>query len=102
MSLDLDEIQRIAEAGDSYGHISPALALELVAEVRKLRAQIYADTTALGEMNQELCELRKDKERLDSGVIMTRERDEFGDEYKCERRDNDLRKMIDEAMEKQT
>jgi hypothetical protein len=41
---------------------------------------------------------RADKARLDSGCIMTNERDEFGDEYKCERRGNDLRKMIDEAI----
>lgn len=40
-----------------------------------------------------------DIRRLDSGVIMTDERDDFGEEYKCERRGLDLRAMIDEAIE---
>lgn len=57
--------------------VSPAKMLALIAEVR---------------------ELRKDKARLDSGVIMTHERDEFGDEYTCERHGNDLRAMIDAAL----
>jgi hypothetical protein len=30
---------------------------------------------------------------------MTSERNDFGEEYKCERRGLDLRAMIDEAME---
>lgn len=40
-----------------------------------------------------------DVRRLNSGVIMTNERDEFGEEYKCERRGLNLRAMIDEAIE---
>ncbi len=39
-----------------------------------------------------------DVRRLDSGVIMTSERDEFGEDYTCERRGLNLRAMIDEAI----
>lgn len=42
--------------------------------------------------------LLADKARLDSGVIVTSESNEFGETYKCERRGNDLRAMIDEGM----
>jgi hypothetical protein len=42
--------------------------------------------------------LLADKARLDSGVIVTSERNEFGETYQCERRGNDLRAMIDEGM----
>lgn len=55
---------------------TPEVALALIAEVRAMR---------------------EDKARLDSGCIVTHERDEFGEEYRCERRGNDLRAMIDEA-----
>jgi len=78
MTLDLEEIENMADTCDSGGHVVPA------ATVRALVGEVRA--------------LRKDKERLDSGCIMTSERDEFGESYKCERRGNDLRKMIDEAM----
>lgn len=60
-----------------FAALDPESILALIAEVRALR---------------------KDRERLDSGCIMTHERNEFGEEYKCERRGNDLRKMIDEAI----
>lgn len=53
---------------------NPAQILALIAEVRALR---------------------EDKARLDSGCIMTHERDEFGQEYECERRGLDLRARID-------
>lgn len=43
----------------------------------------------------------RDAERLDSGCIMTHERDEFGEEYRCERRGLDLRTLIDEAIAEQ-
>lgn len=55
---------------------TPEVALALIAEVRALQ---------------------EDKARLDSGCIVTHERDEFGEEYRCERRGNDLRTMIDAA-----
>lgn len=48
----------------------------------------------------EVQQMRKDKARLDSGVIMTHERDEFGLEYMSERRGVNLRAAIDAAMEK--
>lgn len=57
-----------------------------------------ADRDTVLALIAEVRALRKDKARLDSGCIMTNERDDFGDEYKCERRGNDLRKMIDEAI----
>ena len=114
MTLDLDRLETLAKAatpgewnapgdGDlqyengvpvvqgAYGHdgyfvddndakfvaaLRPEVALALIAEVRALR---------------------EDKALLDSGCIVTHERDEFGEEYTCERRGNDLRAMIDAA-----
>lgn len=35
--IDLDELDRINNAGDRYGHITPGVVAELIAEVRKLR-----------------------------------------------------------------
>ncbi|UCF25210.1 MAG: hypothetical protein JSV72_07340 [Ralstonia sp.] len=51
------------------------------------------------EAEERLERAEADIRRLDSGVIMTSERNDFGEEYKCERRGLDLRAMIDEAME---
>ena len=59
-----------------FAALDPESILALIAEVRALR---------------------EDKARLDSGCIVTHERDEFGEEYRCERRGNDLRAMIDAA-----
>ena len=61
---------------DGCDRKAPEVALSLIAEVRALR---------------------EDKARLDSGCIVTHERDEFGEEYRFERRRNDLRSMIDAA-----
>lgn len=74
MTLDLDTIERLAKAGVSR----QSDILELIAEVRGLR---------------------EDKARLDSGRIMLRGWDDFVGEHKIDSRGNDLRKMIDEAME---
>ncbi|SDH10253.1 hypothetical protein SAMN05216466_107105 [Paraburkholderia phenazinium] len=63
MTLDLDQIERINTAGDRYGHITPGVVVELIAEVRRLRAELNSFVTACGEMNQEVCELREDAER---------------------------------------
>lgn len=52
----------------------------------------------LRKLRAENAELRKDKARLDSGMIMTPERDEFGETFLCERRGMDLREAIDAAM----
>lgn len=46
----------------------------------------------------ELDALRKDAERLDSGMIITSERDEFGEDYSCHRRGINLRDAIDAAI----
>lgn len=45
---------------------------------------------------------KKDAERLDSGCIVTNERNDFGEEYTCERRGLNLRAAIDAAMERKT
>lgn len=34
---DIDELDRINNAGDRYGHITPGVVAELIAEVRRLR-----------------------------------------------------------------
>jgi len=35
--IELDQIERINNAGDRYGHITPGVIAELIAEVRRLR-----------------------------------------------------------------
>ncbi|MGF6837039.1 hypothetical protein QF001_000906 [Paraburkholderia youngii] len=59
---------------------------------------LAANPTAILELIAEVRALREDKERLDSGCIITTDYDEFGDKTKTERRGNNLRQMIDEAM----
>lgn len=77
MTLDLDQLERLIKTSKQPAQpVSGATALALIAEVRALQ---------------------EDKARLDSGCIVTYERDEFGEEYRCERRGNDLRAMIDAA-----
>ena len=36
--IDIDELERINNAGDRYGHITPGVVAELIAEVRRMRA----------------------------------------------------------------
>jgi hypothetical protein len=64
--------------------VTPDVVAELVAEMRKLRAELEAREA--------------DRQRLDSGCIMTHEWNEFGEEYQCERRGLDLRARIDAAL----
>lgn len=52
-------------------------------------------------VRRRIAELEQDKARLDSGCIMTNERDEFGHEYQCERRGLNLRERIDAALAQQ-
>lgn len=61
--------------------------------------QFDADQARIAELEKERDALKVDTERLDSGCIVTHERDEFGAEYECERRGVDLRARIDAAME---
>jgi hypothetical protein len=43
MNIDINEIERIAKAGDPWGYAAtPANVLELIAEVRRLREEIVA------------------------------------------------------------
>jgi len=37
--IDLDELSRLNNAGDRYGHITPGVVAELIAEVRRLREE---------------------------------------------------------------
>lgn len=39
MRHDLDELSRLNTAGDRYGHITPGVVAELIAEVRRLREE---------------------------------------------------------------
>lgn len=71
-----------------------------VAEIRERAGSLQALSRQGAVVAAEVEALRKDKARLDSGCIMTSERDEFGTEYQCERRGLDLRERIDAAMAK--
>jgi hypothetical protein len=37
--IDIDELERIIKAGDRYGHVTPGRVLELIAELRQVRAE---------------------------------------------------------------
>ncbi|WP_322979143.1 hypothetical protein [Pseudomonas sp. C11] len=52
------------------------------------------------ELRAQLEQLQQDKARLDSGCIITDDRDEFGESYRTEHCGMDLRTRIDEAMAK--
>jgi hypothetical protein len=41
--IDIDELERIAKAGDRYGHNTSGVTLELIAEVRRLRERLEVD-----------------------------------------------------------
>jgi hypothetical protein len=88
---------------------TPEVALALIAEVRRLRERleidkrhgydgIYCRDETIRGLERKVAELRKDKERLDSGRIMLSGWDDFGDRYKIDSCGNNLRQMIDEAM----
>lgn len=69
------------------------------AGVKARRELMPAYEARIAELEKERDALKVDGERLDSGCIVTHERDEFGAEYECERRGVDLRARIDAAME---
>lgn len=46
MRLELEELERINAAGDRYGHITPGVVAELIAEVRNLRETIRLQSNA--------------------------------------------------------
>lgn len=52
----------------------------------------------LASLRAEVKTLRADKARLDSGMIMTFDRDEFGETHQTERHGMNLRAAIDEAI----
>ncbi|MCK2122168.1 hypothetical protein [Pseudomonas sp. PNPG3] len=57
-----------------------------------------AHDATVAVLRAQIADLTADKQRLDSGRIVTQERDEFGQPYNCERRGVDLRAAIDEAI----
>ena len=57
-----------------------------------------AHDATVAMLRAQIADLTKDKQRLDSGRIVTLERDEFGHSYTCERRGLNLRAAIDDAM----
>lgn len=90
----------IVDEGELYPVMSVNTEQYEVCASREL-ASYYAacNRTTILALLQHMRELKADKARLDSGMIMTRERDGSGREYKCHRRGLDLRAMIDEAVE---
>jgi hypothetical protein len=74
--------------------------LNLLWEEAEKRARLLQKQLRSLERDRAMLEpLLEDKARLDSGCIITRDRDDFGDGYiNCERRGLDLRADIDAAM----
>lgn len=122
MTLDLDQLEALAKAatpgpwrvgaypaeivGDTHVCIDTEIGVKVILrgnenfyeEARANAAfSAAADRDTILTLIAEVRVLREDKARLDSGCIVTYERDEFGEEYRCERRGNDLRAMIDAA-----
>ncbi|WP_425054743.1 hypothetical protein [Pseudomonas abyssi] len=68
----------------------------------KIKAGLREDVAFLTKQRDDLeAASAADKARLDSGCIMTNERDEFGHEYQCQRRGLNLRERIDAALAQQ-
>lgn len=121
------DIESVVAYGEFKKAASPAAILSLLdendqlrAENERLRAQLAEsqanDRTAMGylaevraavggddfpAMVRSVQALRKDAERLDSGCIITDDRNEFGEDYQTERRGINLRASIDAAMAKE-
>lgn len=53
---------------------------------------------AIAALQAEVTALKADKARLDSGMIMTWDRDDFGEMHQTERHGMNLRAAIDEAI----
>lgn len=93
-------------------HLTRVSRLEILLDSERATNKALSDENAVladrqpqellarvAELEKERDALKVDTERLDSGCIVTHERDEFGAEYECERRGVDLRARIDAAME---
>lgn len=80
----------------SIARADDAQAMRWLAEIRAACGATHGMTFL--EMVERVRELRADSERMDSGMIVTQECDEFGAEHKCERRGLNLRAMIDDAI----
>lgn len=95
--IDLDALEALAKAAMrcEWGH--SADRIQTCGDCGEGEFIAAASPDAILSLIAEVRALREDKARLDSGAIMTVERDEFGEEYRCERRGNDLRAMIDAA-----
>jgi hypothetical protein len=72
----------------------------LATSLRFCSSALMADDAAdaILALLSELEAREADRQRLDSGCIMTHEWNEFGEEYQCERRGLDLRARIDAAL----
>lgn len=127
MTLDLDQLEALAKAatpgpwrvgaypaeivGDTHVCVDTDIGVKVLLRGNENfyeEAQANAAFSAAADRDTmlaliaEVRALREDKARLDSGCIVTHERDEFGEEYRCERRGNDLRAMIDAAQGEKT
>lgn len=107
MEIDLEQIRAAALASVAHGENIGESSWYDVSEYtgNMLMAQPDAEFSAIASsavvltLIERLERAEADARRLDSGVIMTSERDDFSEEYKRERRGLDLRAMIDEAVE---
>lgn len=54
--IDIDELERINNAGDRYGHITPGVVAELIAEVRRLREEVELLTATQAACDNGSCE----------------------------------------------
>jgi len=96
MTLDLDRLEALAKNAQWVPCVPETCLLPEDLKA-KVSFEFGAHPGVILALITEVRALREDKARLDSGCIVTYERDEFGEEYRCERRGNDLRAMIDAA-----
>lgn len=89
LPADQFQVERTANA-DLIASCNPAVILELVAEVRRLRAEVHDFTTSYGDMNQEVVQLRED---LQAAKLLAHANGEMfrAEKAECER----LRSIID-------
>ncbi|PIA74284.1 hypothetical protein CDR19_04260 [Ectopseudomonas toyotomiensis] len=106
LPAQIEEYQCLSEAQNILSLLDEVMALRMVISdcATACGAAVSPDCTLTfmqqlpGEIAAVIGRLQLDKARLDSGCIVTNDRNEFGESYKTERRGMNLRASIDEAM----
>lgn len=81
-----------------FGMEHPNGDMDVVVSTDDIRMYFNSTSAEIARLTKELEEARKDTDRLNSGIILTQDRDDFGDQNNCLRTGIDLRAAIDAAI----